>query len=47
MPACIIKTEDLILVLSPGLSTIEPMARLGGQQPSSTSTYGVSLNRSV
>jgi hypothetical protein len=27
----------VIVVLSPGLSTIEPMVRLGGQHPSRTS----------
>jgi hypothetical protein len=47
MPACIMKAEDFTLVLSPGLRTIEPMVKLGGQQPSKTSTYGVSLKRSV
>lgn len=47
MPACMEKTVDLILVLSPGLRTIEPMVKLGGQQPSRTSTYGDSLKRNV
>jgi hypothetical protein len=47
MPACIINAEDLTMVLSPGLRTIEPMVRLGGQQPSKTSMYGISLKRSV
>jgi hypothetical protein len=47
MPACIIKTEDRMVVLSPGLSAIEPMVRLGGQQPFKTATYGLLLNRSV
>jgi len=47
MPACIMKTEELILVLSPGLTTIEPMVNEGGQHPSRTCTTGSSVKRSV
>ena len=47
MPSCIMKTADWTIVLSPGLSAIEPMVNSGGQQPSTISMYGSSLNRRV
>lgn len=47
IPSCIMNTLDSMIVLSPGLRTIEPMVRRGGQHPSNTSIYGSSLNRSV
>lgn len=37
MPSCIMKTLDSMIVLSPGLSTIEPMVNCGGQHPSTIS----------
>lgn len=39
------KNSKEMVVLSPGLRAIEPMAGLGGQHPSKTSIYGASLKR--
>lgn len=41
MPVCIMYSRT-ISVVSPGLSVVEPTTALGGQQPSTTSTWGSS-----
>jgi hypothetical protein len=41
------KNSIVMVVLSPGPMAIEPTAGVGGQHPSSTSTYGASVIRRV
>lgn len=46
IPSCMVNCIEIV-VLSPGLRAIEPMASWGGQHPSTTSMKGSLVNRSV